>query len=415
MIKYLNNKLSNAKTLIRYFPIVLKSAEGLYITDIDNKKYIDCISAAGGLPFGHNHPIIKKSINDFNNKNYPVQTMDIPTVLQYDFMKTLYDFLPIDDSHDMKIQMCSPSGGDVVDAAIKLAKISTGRNSILAFNGGYHGQTYASSSVSGKVRSRFSYNGLPDVHFLPYNHQISSGEYIEDLIKNPQSGISLPAGIIIEPIQGEGGVNIPSKDFLKELREVTLKYDIPLIVDEIQTGFCRTGKKFGFEHSEITPDIVCMAKAIGGSMPMGVLLHKEKFNKWEEYHHAGTFRGNQLAFLTGSNGIKYMEENKLWENAEKLGKQFVNYWENAQSDYSIIKNIRGVGVMLAIEVKSNSNNFSDTELAINIQKKCMEGGLLIMRGGAYGNVLRIMPPLITTNNDMNEIINILKNNLNFFN
>jgi len=417
--KNINSKLSNAKSVMRYLPVVLKSGKGIRVTDIDGKTYLDCVASAGTIPFGHNHPIINNAIRDFSNNSYPVQTMDIPTELQIDFTNKLYDFLPKKFSETAKIQMCSPAGGDAVEAAIKLAKIATGRNTILAFQGGYHGQTFGGASISGKVRGSFPYSGMSDVHFLPYPSDyrcpLSIGsegylnllEYTEKLFDNPQSGIGKPAAVILETVQGEGGVNPAPIPWMKEIRRITEERQIPLIIDEIQTGFCRTGKKFGFEHADIQPDIVCFAKAIGGSMPLAAIMHHQKLDKWTEYQHSGTWRGNQLAFLTGLRGLEYMEENKLWLNAESMGNHFKNELNKFKNDYPFIGDIRGRGLMLAIEIIHNEeNNSVNPELADKIQKKCMENGLLVLRGGPFKNVIRLMPPLNVTQEEIEEVIDI---------
>ncbi|VVU95601.1 Aminotransferase class-III [seawater metagenome] len=421
-INYINEKLSNAKTLIRHIPIVLKKGKGIYVFDTNDKKYIDCIAAAGTLPLGHNHVVIQNAILEFINGDYPVQTMDIPTSLQIEFTKKLYEFLPKEFSDNARLQMCSPSGGDTIEAAIKLSKIATGRNNILAFQGGYHGQGFGPSSLSGKVRGSFSYSGMSDVHFLPYPNEyrcpMSIGKegykiivkYIENLINNPQSGIGKPAAIILETIQGEGGVNPAPSEWLKMIREITLKNDIILIIDEVQTGFCRTGKKFGFEHSGIVPDILCLAKAIGGSMPLALMMHHKKLDKWSEYQHSGTWRGNQLAFLTGLRCMEYMEKEELWVNAEQMGRLMYNKLNDIKLNNKSIGDLRAKGLMLAIEFIDTNNKddkIPSPEKALKLQSNCLENGLLTLRGGQFKNVIRIMPPLNITSDQVEEIINII--------
>lgn len=417
MFNFINNKLSNAKTLIRYFPIVLKNANGIYVKDINNKKYIDCILAAGTLPLGHNHSIINQCLKKFSLNNYPVQTMDIPTELQYDFLNSLYNFLPYNISDDYKIQMCSPSGSDSIESAIKLAKISTQNNTILTFTGGYHGQSYGSSSISGKVRNSFKYSGMSDVHFLPYPNNYSNlstsqiNQYINDLLLNNQSGISKPAAIIFESIQGEGGVNIASKEFIQNLRKITYEQNIPLIADEVQTGFCRTGKKFAFQHYDIIPDIICLAKSIGGSQPLSCLLHHHTLDKWSEFNHSGTWRGNQLAFLTGKTIIDYMEENKSWINAQNMGNLIINNLNQTQKKYQIITNIRGKGLMIAFDIINPKTNQPDSSNTLLFQKKCMLNGLLLLKSGRYANTIRLMCPLNIKQSQIDEIIFIINKSL----
>ena len=417
MFNFINYKLSNAKTLINYFPIVLKHANGIFVKDLNNKKYIDCILAAGTLPLGHNHPIINNCLKQFSENDYPVQTMDIPTELQYNFLKSLYNFIPNNISNDYKIQMCSPSGGDTIESAIKLAKIATQNNTILSFIGGYHGQSLGASSISGKVRKSFIYSGMSDVHFLPYpsNDYILStshiNEYINDLLNNTQSGISKPAAIIFESIQGEGGINIAPKEFIQNLRKITYELDIPLIADEVQTGFCRTGEKFAFQHSDIVPDMICMAKAIGGSQPLACLLHHEKLDKWSEFNHSGTWRGNQLGFLTGKHIIDYMQHNQSWINAKNMGNIIITKLKKIQNKYEIITNTRGKGLMIAFDIIDHKTKKPNPSQTLLFQQKCMANGLLLLKSGKHGNVIRLMCPLNIKESEIDEIIFIINKTL----
>ena len=374
MFNFINNKLSNAKTLINYFPIVIKNANGIYVKDINNKKYIDCILAAGSLPLGHNHNIIKNSLKNFNENNYPVQTMDIPTELQYNFLNSLYNFLPKTISDNFKIQMCSPTGSDTIEAAIKLSKIYTGRDNIISFSKSYHGQSFHTLSLSDTLRQKFNYSPVPHIHILPYPTSPINNEYIINYFNNINKKnhfISLPAAVILEPIQGEGGVNIPNKQFIQNIRQITQDLNIPLIADEVQTGFGRTGTKFAFEHFDIIPDMICLAKAIGGSQPLACLLHHQKFNKWTEYNHAGTWRGNQLAFLTGKNVIDYIQEKQLCNNAHNMGNEILTQLYILQNKYEIINNVRGKGLMIAFDIINQKTKKPDKKLTLMFQQKCM--------------------------------------------
>tara|TARA_B100001094_G_C18190212_1_gene806638 strand:+ start:957 stop:2186 length:1230 start_codon:yes stop_codon:yes gene_type:complete len=406
MFQSINNKLSNAKTLINYFPIVLKNAQGIIVTDINNKKYIDCILAAGSLPLGHNHSIINNSLKQFSLNNYPVQTMDIPTELQYNFLNSLYNFIPQNISNHFKIQMCSPSGSDTIEAAIKLSKIYTKQNNIVSFSQSYHGQSYHTLSLSDTLIQKFNYSYYPNINILPYPTSYSYDyNYFNKTITSNTSAV------IFEPIQGEGGVNIPNKLFIQKLRQITTDLNIPLIADEVQTGFCRTGQKFAFQHFDIIPDMICLAKAIGGSQPLACLLHHQKFNKWKEYNHAGTWRGNQLAFLTGKNIIDYMQENKLWNNAHIMGQEIIFQLNILKKKYNIIHNVRGKGLMIAFDIINNKTKKPDKSLTLSFQKKCMQNGLLLLKSGKNANVIRIMCPLNIKKQQINEIIFIINKSL----
>ena len=420
---FINSRLSNAKTLSRYFPIVLQHGDGIHVKDMNNYSYIDCISAASALPLGHNHPYINKTIKEFIDNKNPIQTMDIPTTAQYRFMYKLYNFLPTSISNYGKLQMCSPSGSDAVEAAIKLAKINTGCESILSFKNSYHGQSYASLSISGRLENQFVFSKMPQSYILPYpKKEDEIEESIQSIMKYISSNIQKPAAIIYESIQGEGGLNKAPKQWIERLREITYDYNIILIADEIQTGFCRTGYKFGFEESGINPDIICMAKALGGSMPLAAILYNQKFDKWKEYQHAGTWRGNQLAFATGEKIIEIMHTEKLWENAKYMESIFYEFMKDLKYKYPFIGEIKGKGLMLGFEINdkllskeeyncNEINNYNKT-LAKHFQKICMDNGLLLLRAGEHGNIIRILPPLNITTDEMEEILFILYKSCN---
>jgi len=260
---------------------------------------------------------------------------------------------------------------------------------------------------------------MPHTYILPYPQKESEiDESIESIFKHIRSNIHKPSAIIYESIQGEGGLNKAPIEWIKRIRKLTYDYNILLIADEIQTGFCRTGYKFGFEESDIKPDIICMAKALGGSMPLAAILYNKKFDKWSEYQHAGTWRGNQLAFATGETVIDIMNTDKLWENAKYMETIFYEYMKDMKYKYPFIGEIKGRGLMLGFEIydtflsKEEYNrdeiNNNNTFLAKQFQKICMENGLLLLRGGEYGNIIRILPPLNITTSEMEEILFILE-------
>ena len=295
-------------------PFALEQAKGIYLKDVDGNVYFDCLSAAGALALGHNHDVVHEAIREQLDNNLPMLTLDITTPVKEEYVKDILSCLPKEFADNAKVQFCSPSGSDAVEAAIKLVKVATGRRTMVAFHGGYHGMTHGSLSMMGNLGSKSQIPGLmPDVHFLPYPYsyrcsmsnclskcQQTCSNYIETVLSDDESGIAKPAGIIVEAIQGEGG-KIPAPDaWLIQLRKITKEQGIPLIIDEVQTGLGRTGKMFAFEHAGIIPDVVVLSKAIGGSLPMAVIVYHKDLDKWGPGTHAGTFRGNQLGMATGS-------------------------------------------------------------------------------------------------------------------
>jgi len=300
---------SNARSYPRRIRIAISEAQGIYLKDADGNVYIDCLAGAGTLALGHNHPVAIEAMRRVLDTGLPLHTLDLTTPVKDQFVEEIFASLPAEFAQNAKIQFCGPSGADAVEAAIKLVKTATGHRSVLSFHGGYHGMTHGALSLTGNLNPKQAVTGLmPDVHFLPYPYhyrcpfglggeagQITSSRYIESILDDPESGIVTPAAMILEVVQGEGGVIPAPDDWLREMRRITRDRHIPLIVDEIQTGLGRTGKLYAFEHSGIVPDVLLLSKAIGGSLPLSVVLYNKALDKWSPGAHAGTFRGNQMA------------------------------------------------------------------------------------------------------------------------
>ncbi len=297
---------SNARSYPRRIPIAIAEAEGIYVKDMDGKNYIDCLAGAGTLALGHNHPVVLEAIRELLDQKRPLHTLDLTTPVKEQFVEELFASLPRKFARQAKIQFCGPTGGDAVEAAIKLVKTATGRRSIFSFQGGYHGSTHATMSLSGTLGQKERVQGLiPDVHFMPYPYvyrcpfgvggeqtQALSSCYIENLLDDPESGIATPCAFILEVVQGEGG-SIPAPvEWIREIRRITRERNIPMIIDEVQTGLGRTGKLFAFEHAGIIPDVLVLSKAIGGSLPLSVVIYNEALDIWNPGAHIGTFRGN---------------------------------------------------------------------------------------------------------------------------
>ncbi|WP_338786860.1 aspartate aminotransferase family protein [Metabacillus sp. FJAT-53654] len=415
---------SNARSYPRRLPLAIERAEGVYVTDMDGKSYIDCLAGAGTLALGHNHPVVREAIEDVLHSYLPLHTLDLTTPVKEAFVDELFDSLPQAFAKKAKIQFCGPTGGDAIEAALKLVKTATGNRAILSFQGGYHGSTHGTLSISGTIGPKKKIHALvPDTHFLPYpyeyrcpfgigkeGHQISS-TYIENLLDDPESGIVSPAAIIVEVVQGEGG-SIPAPvEWLKELRRITKERKIPLIIDEVQTGIGRTGKMFAFEHAGIEPDVLVLSKAVGGSLPLSVMLYDRSLDHWEPGAHIGTFRGNQMAMATGRATLRYVKENKLPNHVEKIGSYLKKQLHSLQREMSSIGDIRGRGLMLGIEIinpTKHSNQLGSfpayPELASLIQQECFKRGVILEVGGRFSTVIRLLPPLIITKEQIDDVL-----------
>ena len=420
---------SNARSYPRKLPFALEQGKGIYLKDVDGNVYYDCLSGAGAIALGHNHVVVQNAIREQIDNNLPMLTLDITTSVKEQYVKDILSCFPEEFAKNAKVQFCGPSGSDAVEAAIKLVKIATGRRSMIAFHGGYHGMTNGALSMMGNLGSKSQIPGLmPDVHFLPYPYsyrcslndcgnvcQQNCSNYIENVLSDDESGIIKPAGIIVEAIQGEGG-KIPAPDaWMIRLRKITQEQGIPLIIDEVQTGLGRSGKMFAFEHSGIIPDVVILSKAIGGGLPMAVVVYHKDLDKWGPGAHAGTFRGNQLGMATGSATIKFIKENNLAENAAQMGKLFIKNFKSIQSQTNCLGDIRGKGLMLGVEIVNSLSGILQNgqperfeKLSRRIQLECFKRGLIIEIGGRQSSVLRFLPPLIVTEDQVNHICNIFK-------
>ncbi|MFF2287375.1 aspartate aminotransferase family protein [Peribacillus butanolivorans] len=423
LLEQQNTRESNARSYPRRLPMAIDQADGIYLTDMDGKKYIDFLAGAGTLALGHNHPAVLEEMENVLKAKRPLHTLDFTTPIKEQFVDEIFECLPEEFRKNAKIQFCGPTGGDAIEAALKLVKTATGNRSILSFQGAYHGATHATMSISGNTKPKEKVQGLmPDVHFLPYpyqyrcpfgiggeeSHKISS-QYIENLLNDPESGLLAPAGMILEAVQGEGG-SIPAPiPWLKEIRRITKERGIPLIIDEVQSGIGRTGKMFAFEHAGIIPDVLVLSKAIGGSLPLSVVIYNKDLDLWSPGAHIGTFRGNQLAMAAGTATLKFMKETNLVEHASKMGEILKNILKDLQKDIQQIGDVRGRGLMVGVELvnhlapqNSNGSYPANSELASTIQQECFQRGLILEVGGRHGSVVRFLPPLIVTESQLRE-------------
>ncbi|GAB4287006.1 MAG: aspartate aminotransferase family protein [Oscillatoriaceae cyanobacterium] len=418
---------SNARSYPRRIPIAIKAAKGIYITDADGNQYFDCLAGAGTLALGHNHPVATAAMREILDSELPLHTLDLTTPVKDQFVEEIFASLPSAFARHGRIQFCGPTGADATEAAVKLVKTATGRRTMLSFHGGYHGMSHGALSLTGSLGPKQQVaNLMPEVHFLPYpynyrcpfgvggevGHHLSS-HYIEHILDDPESGITHPAGMILEIVQGEGGA-IPAPDrWVREIRRITRERGIPLIVDEIQTGWGRTGKLYAFEHAGIVPDVVLLSKAIGGSLPLSVVLYHENLDKWSPGAHAGTFRGNQMAMAAGLATLRYIQEFGLVEQARKLGDRLTSHLRQIQAEFPCIGDVRGRGLMIGVEIvnpESSPNRRgahpSYPLLARRIQAECLRRGLILELGGRHGCVVRFLPPLIITAEQIDQISEI---------
>lgn len=423
---------SNARSYPRKFPFALKKAKGLWIEDVEGNKYLDFLCGAGTLALGHNDPEINQAMIDLISEDAPLHTLDLTTPVKDEFVHMLLSLLPGELKNNAKIQFCSPSGTDATDAALKLCKMATGRSEIIAFSGGYHGMGHGALALTGNLNAKNKVHGLmPGVHFMPYPYSYrcpfglggdagvkAACAYFERLLKDPESGITKPAAVILEPIQGEGGVIPAPVEFLQTVRRVTQELDIPMIVDEIQCGIGRSGTFFAFEEAHIVPDVILASKAIGGSQPMAVVIYNKKLDLWTAGAHAGTFRGNQLAMKAGLVVMNRVSKPEFLAEVKEKGKYLENKLLELKAKYPIIGDIRGRGLMLGCEFVDPTGkpdaigSFpASGEIAAAVQKKCFENKLIMEKGGRFGSVMRCLCALTVTKEEIDTMLSIFEKSI----
>ncbi|MGN7453566.1 diaminobutyrate--2-oxoglutarate transaminase [Paenibacillus pasadenensis] len=420
---------SQARSYPRRFPLVIQKAKGVLLTDLEGKTYYDCLAGAGTLALGHNPDVVVEAIRSALDEQIPLHALDLATPLKVRFMSELFLLLPEEMRDTAKIQFCGPTGADAVEAAIKLVKHATGGGAILAFQGGYHGSTQGTMAMSGNLSKKSRLRSLlPDVHFLPFPYEYRcpfgvgngmtariSAHYIEHLLDDCESGIADPCGVIVETVQGEGGSIPADLEWLRQLRRMTAERGIPLIIDEVQTGIGRTGKMFSFEHAGIVPDVIVCSKAIGGSLPMSVVIYKEELDCWQAGAHTGTFRGNQLGMAAGLATLAYMREHRVLDQVNERSKQFFEALERLKARYEEIGDVRGRGLMIGVEMVDPSlpkdglgHHPPSGELAERIQERCFQNGLIVESGGRRSAVLRFLPPLTITEEETAAVLEIFE-------
>ena len=418
---------SSARSYPRKFPFALKKAKGSWVEDVEGNRYLDFLCGAGTLALGHNDDEVNAAMVELIQSGSPLHTLDLTTPVKDRFVQTILDHLPGTLKDNAKIQFCSPSGTDATDAAIKLCKTATGRSTVIAFHGAFHGMGHGALSLTGNLAAKTPVaNLMPGVQFMPYPNSYRcpfglGGEagaqacsaYFERMLKDPESGVTKPAAVILEAIQGEGGVIPAPASFLQTVRRVTAELDIPLICDEIQCGMGRSGRLFAFEHAGITPDVILASKAIGGSQPMAVVIYDRKLDKWAAGAHTGTFRGNQLAMAAGTVVLNRVSDPAFLAEVTRKGDRLKAELEKLKDEVSIIGDVRGTGLMLGVEFIDPNGKVDimghpepSGEIAARIQHLCFEDHLVMEKGGRNGSVMRCLCALTVSDEEIDTMLSI---------
>ncbi|MEU2428483.1 MULTISPECIES: diaminobutyrate--2-oxoglutarate transaminase family protein [unclassified Streptomyces] len=429
IFEYVRARESGARTYATAFGQVLQEGHGARIRDGHGRWYLDCLAAAGTLALGHNHPEVLRRVRAYLESGQVQQALDLTTPAKYEFLSALYARLPGTMADTFRTQFCGPAGADAAEAAVKLFKTATGRRTVLAFHGAYHGMTAGALALTGSLGAKEPVASLmPDVHHLPYPYDYRcpfglGGEqgvqvgltYLERLLTDPESGITKPAAVFVEAVQGEGGVIPAPARWLRGLREITARLGIPLVLDEIQAGFGRTGTMWAFEESGIEPDAILVSKAVGGGFPLSLLLYHGQYDAWQPGAHAGTFRGNQIALVAGAAGLEVMEAEGLVGKAAAKGELLGGLLRRLAAAHPEIGDVRGRGLMWGIEIVDPEGPAdalgakpADPDRTRRIKRACLDHGLLLETGGRHGAVLRLLPPLVISDEELHEVVAALE-------
>jgi diaminobutyrate-2-oxoglutarate transaminase len=398
---------SNARSYPRSVPIAIEEGAGATMKDADGNTFLDFFGGAGVLNVGHGNPEVIAAAAAQQQKL--VHALDFPTVTKLDLMSKLKRLLPGRLRDTARFHFGGPTGSDAVESALKLTRAHTGRSAVIAFQGSYHGMTSEALAVTSDVDCGGPISS--PVHFMPYPYcyrcplglqpdscGMACAKLLQTSLQDPHSGIPKPAAVIVEPIQGEGGTIVPPPGYLTEIRRITREQGVPLIADEIQSGFGRTGRMFACEHDEVVPDVITMSKALGGAgFPLSCIAYDAELDTWAPGAHIGTFRGHQVAMAAGSAAIDFMQRTALVAHAESLGELALSTLREAAVSMPAIGEVRGKGLMIGIELVSDRASKEPwPELAAALRRACCERGVIIEVGGHYRNVARFLPPLVIT-------------------
>jgi len=366
-------------------PLTLVRGKGALVWDINDQEYIDCMASYGVCIVGHCHPRVVKAIQKQAELLISAHG-SIYNEARSRFLKKLISITP----KGLNQAFLSNSGAESIECAIKLARKYTGKTDIIAFVGGYHGKTMGALSATWKKKYREPFLPLvPGFIHVPFGK--SNG--VKDAITEKT------AAILVEPIQGERGIILPPPNFLKELREICDSADILLIIDEVQSGFGRTGKFFACDHFSVVPDIMCLAKSVAGGVPMGVTVSTQDImSAFTLGNHSNTFGGNPLACAAASAAIDVLIEERLPERAASLGRYFMDRLEELREKYRIIREVRGLGLMIGMQLRFD---------ILNILQNSLQRKVLLLDAGR--TVIRFLPPLVITKEQLDRVVNVLDN------
>jgi len=401
---------SEVRSYCRAFPVVFDRSSGCFMYDENGNEYLDFFAGAGALNYGHNNPYIIEKVKEYIERGGILHALDMSTVAKRDFLTKFEEKILKPRGLDYKVMFPAPTGTNAVESAFKLARKVKGRETIFAFQGAFHGMSLGALAATSHAYPRAA-SGTPlyGITFMPYpygfNKSFDTIGYIQNVIEDDHSGSELPAAIVVETVQAEGGIIPVDVEWLRRLRALCDRHGILLIVDDIQIGCGRTGEFFSFEKAGIVPDMVTLSKSIGGvGLPMSLLLMKPELDIWGPAEHNGTFRGNQLAFVAATAAIDVFEKEDIPAHVKDAEKFLVKYITDNVLPIDSRIEYRGRGLIYGIDFTALDPSGA---LAGKISRKCFEKGLIIERSGRNDTVLKILPPLVITKEQLKRGLDII--------
>jgi diaminobutyrate-2-oxoglutarate transaminase len=392
---------SEVRSYCRSWPTVFNRAQGSRMYDEDGHEYLDFFAGAGSLNYGHNNPVLKRTLLDYLEHDGVTHGLDMSTTAKRTFLEYFQNTVLRPRDLPYKVMFPGPTGTNAVEAALKLARKVKGRESIVSFTNAFHGMSLGSLAVTGNAFKRAG-AGVPLVHGtpMPFDNYLDGRTpdfiWFERLLEDQGSGLNQPAAVIVETVQGEGGINVARAEWLHALAQLCRRHDMLLIVDDIQMGCGRTGAFFSFEESGITPDIVTVSKSISGyGLPMSLCLFRAELDVWEPGEHNGTFRGNNPAFVTATAALNTYWSDDTLERQTLAHAQTIEAALHDTAAHHSGSAYRGRGMAWGLE-------FADPRHAGRAARRAFELGLLVETSGAHDEVLKLLPPLTITTDDLDE-------------
>jgi diaminobutyrate-2-oxoglutarate transaminase len=405
----------------RMVPLAPAEARGATVKDADGNLFIDLSAGVGVLNAGASHPDVVAAIRE--QAGTITHALDFPGETRVALSEKIVSIAPCGLEDNCKVMLCGPTGTDAVEAAVKLARFNTKRPTVIAFENGWHGVGGTGLAATGKRAVRQGFLPvMPEVHIVPYAYcyrctfgmeypgcDLQCAKFFEHVIKDPDSGANDPGCVLIEPIQGEGGIITPPEGYLKEVRRICDENGLLLIMDEIQTGLGRTGFMYASESDGITPDIMTTSKTLGGGLPIAAIVMKKELDTWSAGAHVGTFRGNLLAAASGLAAINVIERDGLCERSATLGAAALERLSDFALTTRHIGDVRGRGLFIGMEfVEDKQSKAPATEVLQKTVERCFSKGVMLWKAGARNNVGRMMPALVITERHLTTAIDVFE-------